>query len=863
MTSPDLIDPAGIPQFTGDIEQLGLDAVTLGAEASIFRFSGAQVHSTFQGLSAFYAAPEADQLFATTAPVAIKSDAFADDLEKVGAALSAYEDEIRPLVAKLKRLEERATSFRADIAGDDHWREDDDNVSLNNDLVHDVNTTTAAFWQAEVTCHNKITALVGGTTLIMEDGAAKRWLNRDQSLYGFTADVLEQSQDLPWGKTVEKERHGLDWLGHEMGEFGKGFVVDGVWGTVKGLGTLVGFNGLDAMGQAWYGLGKLATGVLISATPLGYAYWMLPDDKLPSYLRESRDTVIETGKALVAYDQWGTNPARASGAVTFNVLTTVFSGGAGAAAKGGAAARTVAVLGKAGKLVDPLTYIGKAAKFGTVKVADLFTSLKGIRAGTSVDIAGHAYQISDQAIGLPERVGVLPENTVRLVDPEGRTVYLDRESGELLDEHGKVLQNVGEIPKEASAAQRASEEPGALPQREHVLAGGHAEGNTSGAVGRAGDNVSTPANSEFGQTSSHQPRGSAHDIGRGPSNSHEAPVGSSHDTSTPHGASGTADTHGAGGHAGSADGHGGASDSGTGASHGPEARSGTGQGAGDHGASEHPLTEAEKREIIRKQVARANADSAWREKYYEPDGTRRSIRATDENGHYLPKLRRNPESGEWYDPSSRAAADPEKYLPIKPVEGSRATVNPQHIDRLDDSAAHRKASIELGSAERAYKNNPTAANASALEEAQKAFGSEGKYNTGASEKYGEDVTRYHAIPENFPNATEVTPPGTGNRRFDHIYENGDRHLLVESKAPSGTLNPREGVGAHSGALVMQGTREYVVATLSDMVKRPKERMLALKLLEQLEAGKLDYILVKATENPGRHIGYIMKHFNIG
>lgn len=106
--SADLIDPSGIPQFTGDVEQLGLDAVVLGAEASVFRVSGANVHSTFQGLSAFYAAPEADQLFATTAPVATKSDAFADDLEKVGAALSAYQDEIRPLVTKLKSLQERA-----------------------------------------------------------------------------------------------------------------------------------------------------------------------------------------------------------------------------------------------------------------------------------------------------------------------------------------------------------------------------------------------------------------------------------------------------------------------------------------------------------------------------------------------------------------------------------------------------------------------------------------------------------------------------------------------------------------------------------------------------------------------------------
>ncbi|CAM5708800.1 hypothetical protein SALBM217S_04196 [Streptomyces griseoloalbus] len=125
------------------------------------------------------------------------------------------------------------------------WR-NEDNVQLNNDLIHDVNATTAAFWQAEITCHNKITALVGGSTSILEDGAEKRLLKKGTTTYGFTADMLNQSQELPWGSTVEKERHGLDWLGHQLLEFGKGFVVDGVWGTIRGLGTLVGVDGRDA-----------------------------------------------------------------------------------------------------------------------------------------------------------------------------------------------------------------------------------------------------------------------------------------------------------------------------------------------------------------------------------------------------------------------------------------------------------------------------------------------------------------------------------------------------------------------------------------------------------------------------------------
>ncbi|MFF1765775.1 hypothetical protein [Streptomyces sp. NPDC058249] len=808
MSGPDLIDPAEIPQFTGDIEQLGLDAVTLGAEASIFRLSGANVHSTFQGLSAFYAAPEADQLFATTAPVATKSDAFADDLEKVGAALSAYEDEIRPLVTKLKSLKERATTFRAHIAGDDHWREDDDNVSLNNDLVHDVNTTTAAFWQAEVTCHNKITALVGGTTLIIEDGAAKRWLNRDQSLYGFTADVLEQSQDLPWGKTVEKERHGLDWLGHEMAEFGKGFVIDGVWGTIKGLGTLVGVDGLDAMGKAWDGLGKLATGVLISATPLGYAYWMLPDDKLPTYLQESRDTVIETGKALVAYDQWGTNPARASGAVTFNVLTTVFTGGAGAAAKGGAAARTVAFLGKAGKLVDPITYIGKAAKFGTVKVADLFTSLKGIRAGAYTDVITGAGKVQPDGSVLKaaDDVPVVVGNHIEW--PDGSRLNLD--DGSVIKADGtKAAAHV-----ELSAADRTMLE-NSLAHREPSLVG-------------AADNATAHV-------------GDATHVGE-----HATP------------------------------GHGGYATGGDGG-HVPTAHGGSGSGGGHDGQGprgHEPQPDA--REIMRRQVERANTDPDWFREHYRSNGYRRISKAFGGYGQRLPKLARDPyHPGKWIAASDMPPAVAEKYLHPDPVLGHRSAVSGDALRHLDEQAAKRHNAIaadraaedHLEAAEKAYAANPTQDLADAMAHADATHSPLHGDMSRQSEMFGENVAEHHAIPEHYPGATRLDDGALGNNRFDQVYKTADgRYVVVEAKgSEKASLGVRKG---HSGQLVTQGTREYFETIVQKMKERARqngdaaERALATKLDEALNADNVDYVLVKARSHGAKYAGYQMKQFDI-
>ncbi|MEW2547748.1 protein phosphatase, partial [Streptomyces sp. NPDC047002] len=102
------VDPAEIPQFTGDLEQLESDVTGLRTNASLWRTSGGDVDSDFQGLSAFYRAPEAEELFATTRPVAVKSDAFATQLESVGAALDAYAGEVRPLAARLRQLKQQA-----------------------------------------------------------------------------------------------------------------------------------------------------------------------------------------------------------------------------------------------------------------------------------------------------------------------------------------------------------------------------------------------------------------------------------------------------------------------------------------------------------------------------------------------------------------------------------------------------------------------------------------------------------------------------------------------------------------------------------------------------------------------------------
>ena len=366
-------------------------------------------------------------------------------------------------------------------------------------------------------------------------------------------------------------------------DFGKGLIVDGVWGTIKGLGGLVGCHGWDAFKAAWTGLGKLATGLAhLLDSGVRELYWAAPDDKLPSWLRDSRTAMKETGKALLAWDQWGSNPSRAAGAVTFNVLTTVFTGGSGGAVAGagkaGAAARTLSFAGKAGRAIDPMTYIFKGAGAGVSKIGDVMAGLKGMGKVEipKIDVDGAfalpdggrvlpdgtidlppgtaipegATKLPDGTIKLPEGTATLPPGTVKL-PVDGPPQFMDLK-GNIYDANGSITQHAAEAPPgkpgagadvpKADSPAVDSPATAKVPDRELVGVGGRGDD-----VIRVGSDISDPVrvgddlpggrpDTTPGGTAGHTPGGHAGD--HMPTNSLD---------NTPRG--GHADTPGTGGHA--------------------------------------------------------------------------------------------------------------------------------------------------------------------------------------------------------------------------------------------------------------------------------------------------------------------------
>ncbi|MFG2991066.1 hypothetical protein ACGFZK_17575 [Streptomyces sp. NPDC048257] len=841
------------------------------------------VHTSFGGLQAFYQAPEADQLFATTKPVQDLGLKLSSDMCTIAGALGTYSRDAAPIIKKLESLRAEAQAFRTKTDKDEKWAEDGDLIDENLERRNEVAEVWEQFHEVERAAHAKIVALVGGKPLRVNDGS------NAPDMYGYDAEALKQAKSLPWGDAVEESIPGWQIWEHAW-EFGKGVVVDGVWGTLKGLGGLVGLQGWDVFKQSWTGLAKLGTGLGIAMIPgVGPLFMAAPDDKLPSWLRDSRTAMKEPGKALLAWDQWGSNPGRAAGAVTFNVVTTVFTGGAGGAASGagkaGAVAKTLSFAGKAGRAIDPMTYIFKGAGAGFSKIGDVMAGLKGmgkfeapsINLDGAIALPDGAVMLPDGAIHLPSGTAV-PEGALKLSDgtiklPEGTTAFppgtvkLPDGTSRFMDIEGNIYKADGSLDQSGAAArQEPSPETGAdvprteapkvdspatarVPERElagvgarggdnaihlgsdisdplHALDNG-AHGADHTPTGRAGDHT-TPG----GHAPDHGPRA---DLNNPASNPHpDTPTTAGTHADGPGGGSTHPDTPGTGGTHNPLVGHGPGGFDGLPGLGDDAARAGDGatppgghDGQPTPPASGHQMTPEQVKAKQDEFVQRANdPDKTWFNQYYRSDGHRHSIHTKIDDVE-LPILAKDSD-GSWISKNSLPSAGSETKFGKDPF--LRDETHPA-IGHLDDVARDRKASVELANAERAHKALPTADTLADLAKAQERFdarmtprwGENTSNNTSFSERLGEDAARLHVVPEKFPGSVEQPLPKTPNgaNMFDQLYRRPDGKLMIiEAKAPSSGLLWRKGVGPAEGFMVKQGTEPYLRTIIAEMELRP-------------------------------------------
>ena len=363
-----MINPGEIPQIPGDMDQLTAHAAAVGKFATDFAATGRQVNGTWQGLSGVYHAPEVGQLLAATAPVQAMTASVSEDVRAVGTALTTYAAEVREIQNALRTLRTQAESFVASTKDDEDWREDKGKVAQHNKLRDSVGVQVAAFFEAQRKCANAINSLyAGGVQYRAENGDGKV----ENGEYGYTAAQLNGAKDVPWGSP---EKHDRGFWG-DVGAFFGG-MWEGVKTFVTDLGSLIGRDpttgewSWGAAGAAWKGLGTFLLAVGVYGVPGGMALDQFVG--LPGLERGAvGDLLLNAGKTLIAYDQWGEDNSRAAGMATFNIVSAVVgTKGAGAGLRGAGAglhglqagavgAKVGAGLIRAGEFLNKMPTVGE------------------------------------------------------------------------------------------------------------------------------------------------------------------------------------------------------------------------------------------------------------------------------------------------------------------------------------------------------------------------------------------------------------------------------------------------------------------------------------------------------------------------
>lgn len=825
-----MITPSGIPQFTGDFDQLDQHVSALKSEAIGIRNGGADVHSRFQMLGAFYSAPEADTLFATTQPVMDTADVFATKLETVAAVLDTYTYEARPHAQRLQQLKADAITFTDSVAGDDDWTEDEDKVHRHQDLMDGVATAQAAFQEAERQAASKISALVGGPRFVEDDG--HHTVDQQTVMYGYGLDDLKNAKELPWGTPEEQtyDAWSAGWFWHGAKSFvWDGLVMDNVVGSLDGLWTLFGGHGADAAGDAWSGLRDIVGGIgLYTAAPYD---WLMDKTLGPAPADPTEDrykkATREFLKGLVAWDTWAENPARASATVVFNVLT--FG-------------------------VGPLAAVSKAGEAGTAAKAAGIAS----KVGEFIDPVNAAFKATAQ---VTSRLPTLTELTTRLL-PTDRPLAADTHGVHSvieLDDGSKVLIQDGQfIAYDRHGDLVPTQElPDTPPARDHAMAAApshHASAHT-------GDNL-TPGNDH------HTPAGhsSTH-------HTHSSTGDTTGDTGTRHGPGTVGPPHGHGGSDGGLDD---LSRTGGDIPDGPDGTTPPNpaerpahmqDGANPYG----PRGSLSLEQIEEIQVYRANHEPGYVERYYKDNGWRKNLKFHDESGYAPPQLARFSEDALWVRAKDTPAPPEPHFLDADYTSVKADTVTSDaRREILKEAARDRYFAIEYDNLARRWKDEAgqahhihgTIDSAAEWGEARGTYKESHTQMGDRAEEFGEKTAKYHYIAENYPDFVDqpLLGPRSGNDQFDQVWKHEDgRIIVIEAKSSPGTeLGSR---ALPNGRRVSQGSREYLMDILRVMRKRG-ETDLVRHIQKAMKDDKLEYVVVKGERNAITYTGYQYRRFDI-
>lgn len=359
--------------------------------------AGDTFDSSWQSLGAHYHAPETAELLAATRPAVTDGAAVASGAKKAATTLTHYADQIDAFVqrkaavaARVSALETRITCMNctdAATGAQKDWRQVDPTAAAEETACqNEVAAITEQYLAAQVACAMALAGLFDG----VQAHAGLHVPDVDNT----TAPPPPAPPAPPAGGWGDPQPHHGGFLGglrdhithavsgavndvkdatHQVLEAGRG-AYDEAKQTVNGVMDMTGLHGAEAFKKNWAGVGSLVM--------TGYrAVAGTAEEKA-----RAREMLKTMGKEVIHLEEWKKNPARAFGMTFFDVVTTVTTGGAGAAAKGtitaateaGRLGRITAVASRAGELASAAKKLATASK--VAKVAEATRLTKGAEA---------------------------------------------------------------------------------------------------------------------------------------------------------------------------------------------------------------------------------------------------------------------------------------------------------------------------------------------------------------------------------------------------------------------------------------------------------------------------------------------------
>ncbi|MBD3942205.1 hypothetical protein IF188_10910 [Microbacterium sp. NEAU-LLC] len=486
------IDPGAIPGKGIDPDEIERQAKSISSIGGSVADNGLQVQSRWQGMAGVYSAPESGTLLGLMQPVSEAASSTGENLGVVASALSAFAEDVRPIKQRLDALRVEAQTFvdttvangvyveelnpawvsmygygygyggygsygyssygygsssgASDSEPDKYrtvhreWHEDQDAVDRNNDLISQVNAQQVLLWEAERTCANKIRAIACMAPL-------HSGYESETDALGYGVDEIPDGTDMPWGAEVERtEGCGEAAVNFVFKDFlWEGIAVGGVWGTIQGLGTLVlgydqttgeWFQG-DAYGAAWGGLGMLVAGLatlgpvtiadnIVEGVTGGEGFITGP---VGDFVDSAEEALLNTGKSLIAWDQWQDDPGTAAGSALFNIGTIFIPAGAAVSGVKGAslAARVASKAATVVDLVDPASLafrgVAGAGRLGLSSIDNLLGRLDDLSRFETPRIETHAATDAASALNKLDEWGVDLNDVTTRVNADGSGVF--------------------------------------------------------------------------------------------------------------------------------------------------------------------------------------------------------------------------------------------------------------------------------------------------------------------------------------------------------------------------------------------------------------------------------------------------------